>query len=230
MNKVILTDSRLFMSVVGPSGCGKSLLIYKMLAGTTFYPKFENIYFFYQEYQPLYDMMKRSLNIEFISCIDFEMISKLTDCLLVFDDSCEEIYEKKEFLKIATAGRHKKLAVIYVKHNLFHQSKNSRTIDLNTTHVIIFKSPRDINQIAYFGKQINKPLFLKEAFEKATAGDAFGHLIIDFDPRTTESLRFASNICGPSPSIFYIPSAKAVESTLGDERERLAYTRALYKA
>ena len=33
------------------------------------------------------------------------------------------------------AGRHKN-SVIYVEHNLFQQSKRSRTIDLNTTHII----------------------------------------------------------------------------------------------
>ena len=46
-----------------------------------------------------------------------------------FDDSCEEIYQEKEF---AVSGRHKTVNGIFVKHNLFHQSKWSRTIDLNT--------------------------------------------------------------------------------------------------
>ena len=75
--------------------------------------------------------------------------------MLVFDDSCEEIFNDKEFSKLATAGRHRIISVIYVKHNLFQQSKWSRTIDLNTTHIILFKSPRDIQQIIYIGKQLN---------------------------------------------------------------------------
>ena len=52
MNKVILTHDRIFMSVVGPSGSGKTELIFKMLKGSTFYPKFEKIFYFYKEHQP----------------------------------------------------------------------------------------------------------------------------------------------------------------------------------
>ena len=40
--------------------------------------------------------------------------------LLVFDDSCEEKYNDIDFVKLATAGRHKGLDVIYIKHSLFH--------------------------------------------------------------------------------------------------------------
>ena len=63
--------------------------------------------------------------------------------MIVFDDICEEIFNEKDFVKLATAGRLKNVHVIYVKHNLFQQSKQSRTIDLNTTHLILLKSPRD---------------------------------------------------------------------------------------
>ena len=62
-----------------------------------------------------------------------------------------EIFNDQEFSKLATAGRHKNLSVIYVKHNLFQQSRWLRTIDLITTHIILFKSPRDVQQIALIG-------------------------------------------------------------------------------
>ena len=76
-----------------------------------------------------------------------EFFSQLKNCLLVFDDSCEEIFNDKEFSKLATAGRHRNISVIYVKHNLFQQSRRSRVIDLNTTHIVLFKSPRDSRSI-----------------------------------------------------------------------------------
>ena len=69
----------------------------------------------------------------FVPCLDFEMIKKLENCLVVFDDSCEKIYQEKEVDKIVVAGRYKKIHCIFVKHNLFHQSKWSRTIDFNIT-------------------------------------------------------------------------------------------------
>ena len=41
MNKVILTYDRVFMSIGGPSGSGKTELIFHMLQGNSFYPRFE---------------------------------------------------------------------------------------------------------------------------------------------------------------------------------------------
>ena len=51
----------------------------------------------------------------------------------------------------------------------------------------------------------------------------FGHLLIDLDPKTSDVLRYCSNIVPPGPSIFYLPSAKAVITNLSDERERSLY-------
>ena len=104
---------------------------------------------------------------------------------MIFDDSCEEILNDKKFVKIATSGLHRKLHVICVKRNLFHQSKLSRTIDLNTTHIVLFKSLRDIQQIEYLGKQLNCPQLLTEAYKFATA-EPYGHLVIGLDHKTTK--------------------------------------------
>ena len=113
------------------------------------------------------------------------MMKNLSNCLLIFDDSCKEIFDEKEVVRIATSGRHRKLHVIYVKHNLFHQSKWSRTIDLNTTHIILFKSFRDIQQIEYLGTQLKGLQLIKNAYKLATA-EPFGHLMIDPDPKTSQ--------------------------------------------
>ena len=226
MNKIIFTSDRLFMSVVGPGGSGKTRLIFSMLASETFHPKFEKTYYFYKEYQPLFKEMSEKLDIEFVSCLNFQMIKQLENCLLVFDDSCEEIYQEKEFVKLAVAGRHRNVHCIFVKHNLFHQSKWSRTIDLNTTHIILFKSPRDLQQIDHFGRQLKKVDFLRETYRKATS-EPYGHLLVDLDPKTSEYLRFASNITAPGPSIFHLPSELARQTNLSNEREKRAYTEAL---
>ena len=227
MNKVILTNDRLFMTVVGPSGCGKTQLIFNMLTTSTFYPKFNKIYYFYKEFQPIFlEVVKKIPGIQFIKYSGFEITKTLTDTLLVYDDSCEEIFDDPEFVKLATSGRHRKISIIYVKHNLFHQSKNSRTIDLNTTHLVLFKSLRDIQQIEYLGKQLNALNVIKEAYKLATL-EPYGHLVIDLDPKTSETLRYSSNLIGPQPSIFYLPSSIAVVTPLSNEKEARGYTAAL---
>ena len=63
----------------------------------------------------------------FIQGDDFELIENLpkngTKNLLTFYDFCEEVSSSKQFVTIATAGRHRGLNSTYIKQNLFHQSK-----------------------------------------------------------------------------------------------------------
>ena len=100
--------------------------------------------------------------IQFLKYSGLDITKDLSRCLLIYDDTCEQIFNDKEFVKIATSGPHRKIHVIYVKHNLFHQSNSSRTIDLNTRHIKLFKSLRDIQQIEYLGKQLNCLQFIKK--------------------------------------------------------------------
>ena len=90
MNKIISTKERIFISLVGPSGSGKSHLIFYWLKIGTFKPAFDNIFYFYQYYQPLYSQMQRK-NLKFIQGVDFDLIENLpnngTKYLLILDDS-----------------------------------------------------------------------------------------------------------------------------------------------
>ena len=56
-------------------------------------------------------MQKDIDNLEFVQGGHFEFIDSLknngTKYLLIFDDSCAEICNAKEFVEIATAGRHR---------------------------------------------------------------------------------------------------------------------------
>ena len=107
MNKVILTNDRIFIAVVGASGSGKTDPIFIMLQGSSFYPAFLKIYCSYKEFQDTFTAMQQQLpNIEFIKYSGLDITKKLSNCLLVFDESCEEIFNDKEFEKIATSGRH----------------------------------------------------------------------------------------------------------------------------
>ena len=63
-------------------------------------------------------------NLEFVLGLNFEFFdSNGTKNFLVLDNFSEEICNSKACVDIATAGRHRRLSTIYIKHNLFHQSK-----------------------------------------------------------------------------------------------------------
>ena len=119
MNKIFSTKEHIYISLLGPSGSRKSHLIHDLLIIGTFLPDFDKICHFYQHYQSLYRLMSKNIkNNHFIQVVDFEFIQSLpnngTKYLLIFDDYCEENSSSKEFVKIATAGRHKGLSTIYI--------------------------------------------------------------------------------------------------------------------
>ena len=99
-------------------------------------------------------MQKEIENLEFVRGVNFEFIDSLkkdgTSNLIIFDDSCEGFCNTKAFVHIDTADRPPVLSTFYIKHNLFHQSKLGRDVELQNTHIVLFKSPRprDVMQIS----------------------------------------------------------------------------------
>ena len=145
--------------------------------------------FFLSTPQPLYDVMQKEIdNLEFVQGVHLEFINSSknngTNYLLIFDDSCAEICNSKAFVDLATASRHRGFSTIYFKHNLFHQSKLGRDVELQNKHIVLFKSPRDVHQVATLSVQLGLGSALVDWYRDATSVP-FGHLLIDFSREQT---------------------------------------------
>ena len=144
-------------------------------------------------------------NHEFIQRVDFELIENLPvngkKYLLIIDGSCEEISSSKQFIKIAIAGRHRGLNSIIIKLNLFRQSKLGRDVELQNTHIFLFKPPRDVLQInattrttittrsRITSQQQGLESQLEEWYQDATF-ISYGYLLNDLTPKTVYSLKY----------------------------------------
>ena len=171
-------------------------------------------------------MQKKIEKLEFVQGLNFEFIDSLknngTKYLLIFDDSCEEICNSKAFVDIATAGRHRGLSTIYIKHNLLHDSKLGRDFELQNTHIVLFRSPRDVMQVTTLGAQLGLGSELVDWYWDETSAPA-GHLLIDLSPRTEDRLRFCTN-SGSVPLKFFIPDRLKHSRTLVDEHTKSLYS------
>ena len=87
---------------------------------------------------------------------------------------------------------------------MFHQSKLGRDVELQNTHIVLFKSPRDVLQINTLSQQLGLGSQLKEWYQDATSVP-YGHLLIDLTPQTVDSLRYCFN-SGSVQTIFYLPA------------------------
>ena len=136
-------------------------------------------------------MQKQIENLAFIQGGNFEFIDSLknngTKYLLFFDDSYEEICNSKAFVDIATAGRYRGLSFVYIKHNLFHQSKHGRDVEIQKTNILLFKSRSDVMQVSTLSAQLRLRSELVDWYRDTTSVP-YGHLLLDLPPRTVDQL------------------------------------------
>ena len=99
-----------------------------------------------------------------------------------------------------------------MKRKLFQQNKQSRTIDLDTSHIVLFKLPCDSQQIALISRQLTNTPFLRESYELAPK-QTFGHILINLGTKTSNVLRYSYIIVPPGPSNFYYLGRKLLLQT-----------------
>ena len=91
-------------------------------------------------------------NLEFVQGLHFEYIDSLRNngvmYPLIFDNSCNKIWNSQAFVNITTAERHHGLSTIYTRHNVFQRSKNGRVVEFQNTLIIDFKSLHDLVQVS----------------------------------------------------------------------------------
>ena len=197
--------------VSGPSGCGKSSLVKSILQHDVIEPRPNNIVWLYAEDQPLYQSMK---NVEFIQGIPEDLETRFQrrhNNVLILDDLMTQCHSDERLTRLFSVGsHHKNLSIIFIIHNLFHYGKEMRTVSLNSHYIILFKNPRDRLQISTLARQMypGQSQFLVEAFQDATK-EAYGYIIIDLKPTTTDKLRIRSGILPTDRQLVYVHKDEA---------------------
>ena len=97
--------------------------------------------------------------------------------LLIFGNCCEAICPLKAFVDIVTSRRNRRMSTTYKKHNRFHQSELEREVELQTTHIVLFKSPRDVMQVSTLSAQLGLGSELVDWYRDATSVP-YGHLVV----------------------------------------------------
>ena len=115
--KIISTKNRLFMCFSGPSGSGKTDVIFKCFSEVHSIHRITIYFVFMFTINPntVPFVSHNKFYIKFIKLSSFEIVNNLRDCMIVFDDTCEEFFNEKDFFKLPTAGKFKNFHVFYVK-------------------------------------------------------------------------------------------------------------------
>ena len=199
------------MMVCGPSGSGKTCFVIKLLenAKEMIKPLPSRIIWHYGQWQEIYDQMT---DVEFKQGPPSEEdIQTYQDSLLIIDDLMSECatLSSNIFTKFS---HHLTISVIYILQNLFVQSKNQRSISLNSGYIVLFKNPRDFSQAVFLARQVspyNNNLVL-EAFLDATI-KPHSYLMFDFIQSTQETHRMRSNIFPGEKDFIYVKKDVAIK-------------------
>jgi hypothetical protein len=84
---------------------------------------------------------------------------------------------------------------VLIVQNIFYQGKELRNISLNAHYTVLFKSPRDKQQISMLARQVNprKVQEFMRSYEDATSRP-HGYLILDLKPTTDDQQRLKTNV------------------------------------
>ena len=177
---------------------------------TTIHEVPENIIWCYGEFQPVYVELSQALpHLKFIQGFPEDLdvhIDKAKRNLIILDDLMSEIGNDKRVTALFTKGsHHKNLSVILILQNLFHQSKEMRTISLNSHYLVIFRNPRDKSQINHLAKQMypGNIRFLQQSYNDATS-KPYGYLLLDLKPETPDEISLRTRIFPGETTMVYV--------------------------
>lgn len=196
--------------ISGPSQSGKTRWVAKLLKyrSEMITPKPEQTIFCYSEFQDLYDTFT---DVEFHrGMLDIETLDKTKPKLIILDDMMEQC--DQSMCELFTRGvHHRNLSTIFLCQNLFYKTPHMRTMNLNTSYLVLFKNPRDKTQIEHLSRQMypkGKSSFLVDSFKDATS-QPYGYLFIDLKQETEELLRVRAGVFPDEPNYLYMPKSSS---------------------
>ena len=113
--------------------------------------------------------------------------------------------------------------VIYTINTTYSNKVNrGRDVELQNTHIVLFKLPRDVHQVATLSVQWVLGSALVEWYRHATSVP-FDHFLIDFSLQTDDRLRYCIN-GGKIPSKCCLPDILKNLKHLDDEHTKSLYS------
>ena len=204
----IAFDSPSTFIISGPSGSGKSSLLFNILKNINimFNKPVNKIYYFYSVWQDLFNE-NTSDKIQYIQKIpDEKFINEISDGhhkILIIDDLQISALNNDFIANLFTReSHHRNLSIFLILQNLFHQGKYARDISLNNHYFILFRNPRDKNQIKILGNQLGIKEKLERAYNMATERP-YSYLMVDLSPRSESQYMLSGNILPDEYTVIY---------------------------
>ena len=215
------------MLVVGPKQCGKTYFVQQVLTKNCIEylsEKPTQIYWFYNQWQPRYDALKRALKkrILFTQGLpdlseDLHEINPEYNNILVFDDLMSQAIDSPVLSQLFTQGRHRNASVILLLQNMFPKGKYNTDISRNAQYLVLFRSPSDRKQIGIVAERMfdkNRKNFMTAYYHETER--PYGYVVIDNQPKTTSEKQVVSEVFGKCKSYPHISTQSEITQVTTD--------------
>lgn len=191
--------------ISGSSQSGKSTMVRKIIAARNeiFDNPPEDIFYVYVYHQPFHQELPE---VNFVQNIPGNLDPDRSS-LVIFDDFLANPSKLKEISAFFVgASHHWNSSVIFITQNLFLNDPVYRTISLNSTSFIIFRSVRIADQLQILSRQLfgkNKSHLLPTIYSDACR-KPFTYILIDLSQGCPDKFRIRTNVLPKEgPEIVY---------------------------
>jgi len=195
--------------IAGASQSGKSVFTLNLIKNidTLIQPKITEIVLSYTEDQLLYNEIKNAdSRVVLVKDLEYSITSK-GNTLIVIDDQMNDVMKDKNIQDLFIKGvHHRSVSVILITQNLFPPGKYGRTIRLNATYLVIFKSLQFNSAVKTLGQQLfpSYKNFLYSAYQQATVSP-YTYLFVNMHPNCEDKIRVRSGILPFEECVIYTP-------------------------
>ena len=187
---------KIFIS--GPSRSGKTVFIKNLLQKLSIFSKSppKLVTLVYKIYQPIYDELNLSYIMEDTPGLKEKLInlSNGEPMLIIFDDCINslQLSEISDFFLVD--GRHRKLSCIFISQKIFINNDNFREISQNSDYFVIFKNPRNIQEIRMLNGQMSPTGNELLSYYKLATSDPFSYLFINLTQECKNEVKYLSHM------------------------------------
>ena len=207
------------IGVFAPTMAGKSTLVYDILKKRKqlFDRAVGKIYYIFGVWTDMYNEMQQYFGKDIVFLPDIPSQEDMKEwctkeksksICIVFDDHMTSHLPAT----LATMyAHHYNCVFINISQNVFHQTKEHRTISLNLQYMLLGRMKRDKSQVVVLARQLypHNPKVFLEAYEDAVS-EPFQYLRVDVHPHTDGRLMLSSHFLEPYP-IIYLPKTSHPE-------------------
>ena len=185
------------MFISGPSRSGKTVFIKDLLKNLNIFSKQppQKTVIVYQVFQDIY----RSMNVDFL----LEDCSNITEKIFEISNGISTLVIFDDFLKsnaladvanlFIVDGRHRNLSMAFIGQNIFVNDDNFRLISQNCDYYVLFKNPRNIQQVRTLATQMSSKMELLTHYMRATK-NPFSYLFINLTQECKQQVKYLSHL------------------------------------